>query len=90
MIEKKYIYIDRFQQKKEKNICLGDYPVYNYKTGKQLKHKFSYYFNDLDNYFLSKNKNYLDWSNEYKCTSYEAHNFLNCVENREYRHKKEL
>jgi len=85
MIKKKNIYIDRFQQDKEKNIWLGDYPMYHYKTNRQLKYRFRHYFKNLDEYYSSKNKKYLKWSDEYKCTSYEAYKFFDDIEHKEYR-----
>ena len=84
-MDRKLIYIDRIQQSKEKNVYLGDYPVFNYKTGCYLKHRFSYYFTDLSDYYATKNSNYLSWSDEYKCTSQEANLFFEDVLNKEYR-----
>ena len=85
-IKKQNIYIDVQQQHKERNISLNDYPVFNIKTGRQLKHTFSYYFEDLDDYFGSKNPAYKTWSDKYKFTSQEAFLFFEDVESKEYRH----
>ena len=85
-IKKQNIYIDAQQQLKEKNIDIRDYPVYNIETNRQLKHTFSHYFKDLDEYFSSKNSAYKTWSDEYKYTSYEAYLFFDDIENKEYRY----
>ena len=84
-IQKKDIYIDRIQQDKERNIDLGDYPVFNIKTNRQLKHRFRHYFKDLDDYYSSKNSDYKNWSHEYKHTSHEAYLFFDDIEDDEYR-----
>ena len=88
MIEKKNIYVDMFQQNKEKNIWMGDFPLYNYKTGRQLKSRFRDYFNTLDEYFSSKNEKYSSWTEEYKHTSQEAYKFFRDVQDKEYRNIK--
>ena len=84
-IEKKNIYIDAQQQQKENNIALIDYPVFNIKTGRQLKHNFGYYFKDLDEYFSTKNSNYKNWDKEYKYISREAAIFFNNMQENEIR-----
>ena len=84
-IDKKYIYIDAQQQHKEKNIALQDYSVFNIKTGRQLKHRFWYYFKDLEDYFGSKNSDYKNWDKEYRYTSQEAAIFLNNIRENEIR-----
>ena len=85
-INKENIYIDRYQQDKERNIALGDYPVFNIKTGRQLKHRFRYYFKDLNDYYTSKNSEFKKWSDEYKYTSYEAYLFFDDIEYNEFRY----
>ena len=84
-INKKHIYIDAQQQHKEKNIALQDYPVFNIKTGRQLKHRFWYYFKDLEDYYTSKNPNYKNWSNEYKYNSLEWSKFMEDIQKNEIR-----
>lgn len=79
-IKKQNIYIDAQQQHKEKNIDIRDYPVYNIETNRQLKHTFSHYFKDLDEYFSSKNPNYKNWDKEYKYTSREAAKFFDNIQ----------
>ena len=85
-IEKQNIYIDKYQQDKERNIDLGDYPVYHQKTGRQLKHSFNHYFKDLDAYYISKNSNYVNWSDKHKRDSYEAFLFFEVVNYNEFRY----
>ena len=85
-INKENVYIDRLQQDKERNIALGDFPVFNGKTGRQLKHRFRDYFTDLDDYYSSKNPDYVNWSDEYKHTYQEAGRFFRDVEDKEYRY----
>ena len=84
-INKKYIYIDAQRQHKEKNISLQDYPVFNIKTGRQLKNRFWYYFKDLEDYFTSKNSNYKNWDKEYRYTSQEAAKFFDNMQKNEIR-----
>ena len=84
-IDKKNIYIDAQQQQKENNIALIDYPVFNIKTGRQLKYNFGYYFKDLDEYFNSKNPNYKNWDKEYRYTSQEAAKFFDNMRKNEIR-----
>ena len=85
MIKKKNIYIDRFQQQKENNMSLLDYPVFNVETGRQLKHRFGYYFKNMDEYYISKNPEFKKWSKKYKHTSYKAYKLYDDVEHKEYR-----
>ena len=85
-INKENIYIDRYQQDKEKNISLEDYPVYHQKTNRQLRHRFNHYFRDLDDYYKTKNPKYINWSDEHKQTSYEAYLFFNDVKYNEFRY----
>jgi hypothetical protein len=85
MIKKKNIYIDRFQQQKENNMSLLDYPVFNIETGRQLKHRFGYYFKNMDEYYTTKNPEFKNWSKKYKHTSYKAYKFFDDVEHKEYR-----
>ena len=87
-IQKQNIYIDIFRQNKENNISINDYPVYNYETGRRLKHRFGYYFKDLDDYYTTKNPAYKNWTKSYKHNSFEAYKFFNDVEHKEYRYIK--
>jgi hypothetical protein len=89
-IQKKNIYIDAQQQQKENNISLYDYPVFNQKTGRQLKHNFGYYFKDLDAYYASKNSKYLEWSDEHKYNSLEGSKFIEDIQKNEIRIVKEF
>jgi len=86
-IQKQNIYIDRIQQQKENNITLVDYPVFNIKTGRQLKNNFGYYFKGMDDYYTSKNPEFKNWTKGYKHNSFEAYKFFNDVEHKEYRYK---
>ena len=87
-IKKEYIYIDILKQNKEKNISILDYPMFNEKTGRQLKYRFGHYFKDLDDYYTSKNSDFKNWSKEYKQNSFEAYKFFDDIEHREYRYLK--
>ena len=85
MINKENIYIDRLRQNKERNISIGDLPVFSLKTNRQLKNRFRHYFKNLSEYYGSKNKKYLEWSKEYRYTSEEADVFLRDVFVKEHR-----
>ena len=85
-INKENIYIDRHRQNRERNNSLCDYPVFNLETGQQLKHRFGYYFKDLDDYYTSKNPEYIKWSDDYKQISYEAFLFFDDMEYNEFRY----
>ena len=89
-IQKKNIYIDAQQQQKENNIALADYPVFNIKTGRQLKHNFGYYFKDLDDYYNTKNSKYSTWSDGYKYNSLEGSKFIEDIQKNEIRIYKEF
>ena len=87
MIKKKNIYIDRFQQQKENNISLLDYPVFNIETGRRLNKRFRHYFSGMDDYYESKNPEFKNWTKGYKQNSFEAYKFFDDIEHREYRYK---
>ena len=87
-IQKEYIYIDRLKQNEENNTSLLDYPVFNRKTGRRLKNPFGYYFNGMDDYYISKNLEFKNWSKSYKQNSFEAYKFFDDIEHREYRYLK--
>ena len=89
-INKKYIYIDAQRQHKEKNISIQDYPVFNQKTGRQLKNRFWYYFKDLEDYYSSKNSDYKNWYKEYKYNSLEGSKFIEDIQKNEIRVWKEF
>ena len=86
-IQKKNIFIDRIRQNKENNIALVDYPVFNIKTGRQLKHRFGHYFSGMDDYYESKNPEFKNWTKGFKQNSYKAYKFFDDIEHREVRYK---
>ena len=87
-INKEHIYIDILKQNEQKNISILDYPVFNLKTGRRLKRTFGHYFKDLNDYYISKNPNFKNWSKKYKQNSFEAYKFFDDIEHREYRYAK--
>ena len=54
-IEKRNIQVDWKKQHEEKNISWKDYPVYNTKTGKNLKNPLGFYFETWKQYFNRHN-----------------------------------
>jgi hypothetical protein len=86
-IQKENIYIDSIRQTQEKNISINDYPVFNIETGRRLKHRFGYYFKDMDDYYTSKNPEFKNWTKGYRQNAFEAYKFYDDIEHREVRYK---